>query len=59
MAEKTHRDWIITTHSTDQGFVFTCCREAISSKTYGYYPSEEEAMLAAMIWIDQGLVSTS
>ncbi|MEN9231759.1 MAG: hypothetical protein Q6L68_12720 [Thermostichus sp. DG02_5_bins_236] len=53
MAEHPHRDWSISTQATDQGFIFRCQKQETTTKAYGYFQSEAEAILAGMIWIDQ------
>lgn len=53
MAEHPHRDWSISTQSTEQGFIFRCQKQGTITKAYGYFQSEAEAILAGMVWIDQ------
>ncbi len=60
MAEHTHRDWSISTQATDKGFIFRCqsrqqdgvLEPEATSKAYGYFQDEAEAILAGMVWID-------
>ncbi len=59
MAEHIHRNWRITTQTTDKGFIFCCQRlrqdgsVEPAAKAYGYFQNEAEAILAGMVWIDR------